>query len=117
MLRDCTGSKLTFLDCRECSGSLLTTEIQHWRNKLLPVAAEFRGQVTMAMSDEEEFHQEMVLMGLGDWGEDVAVGLWAGPREKYRLNDELSEGALREFLEVGGDRRGYFRYKQWSIFV
>ena len=76
-----------------------STEFQHWRQKLLPVADAFRGRVTVAMSHEDDFKEEMVMMGLDDLGEDVAVGLWAGPREKYPLREEFSE--LGNFLEVG----------------
>ena len=44
--------------------------------------------------------QELADLGLGDWGEDVFVGLWAGPRERYAMREEASAESIRAFVEV-----------------
>ena len=44
--------------------------------------------------------QELADLGLGDWGEDVSVGLWAGPRERYAMREEASAESIRAFVEV-----------------
>ena len=54
----------------------------------------------MAISDEEEFEDELKSLGLDDWGEDVAMAIWASSREKYRLDEEYDRDSLRKFIEV-----------------
>jgi len=75
-------------------------EIQYWRNRLVGVAAAFRGRVTVVISDEEEYRREVEVLGMAEWGEDVAVGLWASDRARYTFTGEVGEDELTEFLEV-----------------
>ena len=39
-------------------------------------------------------------LGLADWGEDVAVGLFAPGPLKYPLTEEMTADSLTEFLQV-----------------
>ena len=70
------------------------------RGQFLPIAHEFSDQLTVAISDEEEFEDELKSLGLDDWGEDIAVAIWASSREKYRLNEEYDKDSLHEFVKV-----------------
>ena len=68
----------------------------------MPVADDFSGQLTLAISDETEFSDELTSLGLDDWGEDVAIAIWGSPREKYPLMEEYDTETLREFIQVRG---------------
>ena len=39
-------------------------------------------------------------MGLGDWSEDVSVGVWGEGRERYVMTTPTSPGAIQTFIEV-----------------
>ena len=54
----------------------------------------------MAISDEEEFADELKSLGFDDWGEDVAIAIWASSREKYRMSEDFDVDSLREFIAV-----------------
>ena len=64
------------------------------------MAAAFRGRVTVVISDEEEYRREVEILGMAEWGEDVAVGLWGSDRVRYTFTGEVGEDELTEFLEV-----------------
>ena len=44
--------------------------------------------------------QELEDLGLGDWSEDVSVGMWGEGRERYALTTPTSHTSIREFIEV-----------------
>ena len=79
-------------------------DIDILRDQLLPVADDFSGQLTLAISDEEEFADELTSLGLDDWGEDVAIAIWGSPKEKYPMVEEYDTETLREFIQVRGHR-------------
>ena len=54
------------------------------------------------MSDEEAFRREVNVLGFGDSGEDVVVGLWGNDRERYAFSGDIEEEELMEFVEVRG---------------
>ena len=66
------------------------------------MADDFSGQLTLAISDEAEFNDELTSLGLDDWGEDVAIGIWRTPKEKYPMMEEYDTETLREFIQVRG---------------
>lgn len=79
---------------------MCASDLDILRGQLLPIAHEFSNQLTVAISDEEEFEDELKSLGLDDWGEDVAMAIWASSREKYRLNEDYDKDSLRKFIEV-----------------
>ena len=76
------------------------TDLDLLREQLLPIADDLSGQLTIAISDESEFEDELKSLGLDDWGEDVAIAIWASSREKYPLMEEYDSDSLREFIQV-----------------
>ncbi len=54
------------------------------------------------MSDEVEYDEEMAELGLKDGGEEVAVALWGGAKEKYAMKNDFDEDSLTYFIEVHG---------------
>ena len=80
--------------------AILASDLDILRGQLLPIANKFSDQLTVAISDEEEFEDELKSLGLDDWGEDVAMAIWASSREKYRLDEEYDRDSLRKFIEV-----------------
>ena len=80
--------------------AIITSDVDILRGQLLPIADKFSDQLTVSVSDEEEFEDELKSLGLDDWGEDVAIAIWASSREKYRLNEEYDSDSLRNFIEV-----------------
>ena len=61
-----------------CTCFLFSIELIHWREKLLPIAKEYQGKLTVAMNNEEEYVHELKELSLADWGEEVAVAIWSG---------------------------------------
>lgn len=51
-----------------------------------------------AIADEEDYANDLKALGLADWGEDVAVGLFAPGPLKYKMKEELTPDSLREFV-------------------
>ena len=68
----------------------------------MPIADDLSGQLILAISDEQEFSDELNSLGLDDWGEDVAIAIWGSPREKYPMMQEYDTETLREFIQVRG---------------
>ena len=56
--------------------------------------------LVFAIANEDDFPNDIRALGFADWGEDVAVGLFAPGPKKYRLTDELSKDSLTEFLDA-----------------
>lgn len=79
---------------------IIASDVDILRGQLLPIADKFSDQLTVVISDEEEFEDELKSLGLDDWGEDVAIAMWASSREKYRLNEEYDTDSLQTFIEV-----------------
>ena len=46
--------------------------------------------------------QELEDLELGDWSEDVSVGLWGEGRERYAMTTPTSDTSIREFIKVRG---------------
>ena len=56
--------------------------------------------LSFAIADENEFEKDLKALGFSDWGEDVAVGIFApGPR-KFRMTEELTKDNLEEFVDA-----------------
>lgn len=66
----------------------------------MSVARAFEGKIQVVMSDEVEYIEELVELGLNDRGDDVVIALWAGMKEKYILKEEFDEYSLNDFIEV-----------------
>ena len=64
----------------------------------VPVAKEYQGRLTVAMSNEEEYVNELKELSLADWGEDVAVGIWAGKRQRYAMREDFTTDNVQEFV-------------------
>lgn len=73
-------------------------ELVHWREKLLPVAKEYQGKLTVAMSNEEEYIHELKELLLADWGEEVAVAIWGGKRQRYAMKDDFTTENVQDFV-------------------
>ena len=81
--------------------------------------------MSFAISDEQEFEDELKSLGFDDWGEDVAVAIWASTREKYRMSDEFDVDSLREFIEVSQLMKLYIhihiqymlQYAMYTIYI
>ena len=57
-----------------------------------------QSDLAFAIGDEKEFEKDLKALGFVDWGEDVAVGIFApGPR-KYRMTEELTKDNLKSFI-------------------
>ena len=55
--------------------------------------------VVFTIANEDDFPGDLQILGLSDWGEDVAVGLFATRPAKYRMTEELSPASLRQFVQ------------------
>ena len=64
------------------------------------VASEFQlEKLRFVIADEEVFRSDMAEFGFTDWGEDVAIGIYAGGPHKFRMEDEVTIETLREFVQ------------------
>lgn len=74
-------------------------DTQYIRNKILPVADKNR-DILFAISNEEEFEEELKSLGLEDSGENVNAGVWSST-SKYPLSpeDDFSTDVLEEFVK------------------
>ena len=64
------------------------------------VASEFQSEkLRFVIADEEVFRSDMAEFGFTDWGEDVAIGIYAGGPHKFRMEDEVTIETLREFVQ------------------
>ena len=81
---------------------------QYWRNKILEVAKEFPN-VQVAVGDEESYAEKLKDLGLSESGEDVNVGLFDDKEQKYAMQEEFSQDALREFVQAFLDGKSFFK--------
>jgi len=81
----------------ECFSPIAT---RYWHHIIAKVASEFQEEsLRFVVADEEIFHNDLAEFGFQDWGEDVAVGIYAGGPHKYRLEEEVTIETLREFVQ------------------
>ena len=76
-------------------------DTQFIRKKVLEVAKEFKGSnLRFAISNEEEFEDEIKALGFEDSGEDVNVGCFT-EKQKFRMKpvEEFETEDLKEFIE------------------
>ena len=66
----------------------------------MPIADDFSSQLTFAISDEDEFGDDLKTLGFDDWGEDVAIAIWVSSRQKYRMTEDFDSESLTEFIQV-----------------
>ena len=52
-----------------------------------------------AVANEGDFPGDLQILGMSDWGEDVAVGLFATKPAKYHMTEELTPSSLHEFVQ------------------
>ena len=52
------------------------------------------------MCDEREYAQELEQLEMADWGEDVAMAIWADAKRKYPLRVEFEPDSIQEMIEV-----------------
>ena len=52
-----------------------------------------------ATANEADFPRDLQILGLSDWGEDVAVVLFATRPAKYHMTEELSHASLCQFIQ------------------
>ena len=55
--------------------------------------------VVFAVANEGDFPGDLQILGMSDWGEDVAVGLFATKPAKYRMTEELTPSSLHQFVQ------------------
>lgn len=65
------------------------------------VAKDYRGRITFAVSNEEEFEEDLKQLNLDDSGEDVNVGYFESEKIRYRMEpvEDFSAEELRNFVE------------------
>merc|ERR1712117_482527 len=74
---------------------------QYIRNKIVEVAKKFVGSnLKFAISNEEEYEEEIKKLGFEDSGADVNVGCYS-EKQKFRMKvtDEFEDEDLAEFIE------------------
>ena len=55
--------------------------------------------MSFAIANEADFEVDMKKLGLSDWGDDIAVGIWASRNTRYPMKEDLSSDSLREFVQ------------------
>ncbi|XP_054722821.1 protein disulfide-isomerase A4-like [Uloborus diversus] len=77
------------------------------QKEVAKVAKDYTGEITFAVSNEEEFEDELVQLNLDDSGEDVNVGYFESRKIKYRMEPEedFSADVLKNFVQdvLNGD--------------
>ncbi|XP_067138562.1 protein disulfide-isomerase A4-like [Centruroides vittatus] len=70
------------------------------RQEVVKAAAKYKGKITFCISNEEEFEDELVDLGLDDSGEDVNVGYFQSRNVRYQLqpDDDFSSDILQQFI-------------------
>ena len=76
-------------------------ETQFWRQRLVPLAKKYKGQLTIAIGDDESLSSLMKDAGLDDTGNDINAVIYGEDGLRYTLqhDDEFSVGLLEEFIE------------------
>ncbi len=65
------------------------------------VAKDFKtskSKLSFAIAEEQDFQTDIKLLGLSDWGEDVAVGIFGKDGVRFPLKEELTSESLKEFV-------------------
>ena len=65
---------------------------------MLTVAKKYEGRITVAMSNEEQYSNELEELSLDDWGEEVAVAIWEAKNRRYAMRDEVTTETVQEFV-------------------
>jgi len=82
-------------------GHLHKDETQFWRQKVMNIARD-NPKYSFAVSDEEEFAQELIDAGVGESGLDVNVVVYGIDNKRYPMDpetyEEFDETNFREFL-------------------
>ncbi|XP_015913469.2 protein disulfide-isomerase A4 [Parasteatoda tepidariorum] len=70
------------------------------RKEVVKVAKDYKAKITFAISNENEFEDELNQLGLADSGEDVNVGYYESAKIRYRMEpvEDFSADELREFV-------------------
>ncbi|GIY99471.1 protein disulfide-isomerase A4 [Caerostris extrusa] len=71
------------------------------RKEVAKVAKDYKGKITFAISNENEYEDELQTLNLDDSGEDVNVGFFDVQNVKYRMEpvEDFSEDELKTFVE------------------
>ncbi|KAG8181822.1 hypothetical protein JTE90_001476 [Oedothorax gibbosus] len=71
------------------------------RKEVAKVAKDYRGKITFAVSNEEEFEEDLKQLNLDDSGEDVNVGFFESESIRYRMEpvEDFSAEELKNFVE------------------
>lgn len=78
----------------------LSTDTKYWHSVVTEVGSQYMdGDVVFAVADEEEFAVDLRSLGLGDWGEEVAVGIFAPGPLKYAMKEEFNVENLKQFVD------------------
>lgn len=80
---------------------LINTETQLIRKEVAKVAKDYKGRITFAVSNEEEFEEDLKQLNLDDSGEDVNVGFFESESIRYRMEpvEDFSAEELKNFIE------------------
>jgi len=79
---------------------LLILATKYWHHMIAKVASEFQSEkLRFVIADEQLFRADMAEFGFTDWGEDVAIGIYAGGPHKFRMEEEVTIETLREFVQ------------------
>lgn len=98
------------------------TETQFWRQKILTVANRYSSKLTFAISDEEEFKNELEDAGLGESGLEVNIVVYGEDKRRYPMSpetyDEFDEDSLSNFLDKFLKGESHFLYcALWNMYV
>ncbi|EDQ87496.1 uncharacterized protein MONBRDRAFT_27243 [Monosiga brevicollis MX1] len=66
------------------------------RNRVLKVAQDVTSDLTIAVANKADFAQDVQQLGLDEFS--VAAGIWGEGSTKYRLDEEWSMDAMRQFI-------------------
>ena len=78
----------------------LSTDTKYWHSIVAEVGSQYMdGDLVFAVADEEEFAVDLHSLGLVDWGEEVAVGIFAPGPLKYAMKEEFSVENLKQFVD------------------
>lgn len=83
-----------------------------WHTLIASVAKDFKQQeISFAIANEADFTADIKLLGMDDWGEDIAVGIFAPQNVRYPMKEELYADSLREFVRdfLAGSLEPYLR--------
>ena len=78
----------------------LLTDTKYWHSVVAEVASyHMESNLIFAVADEVEFAVDLHSLGLGDWGEEVAVGIFAPGPLKYPMKEEFNVVNLKQFVD------------------